>query len=118
VRHELFPLETLEPGSKRCVDIAGIDVVVIRTKNGRVHALRNRCPHAGAQLSYGRVLSRVVTGENGSGYALDEDVIGIRCPWHALEFDLETGRCFADPERYRVRVYDVSVENGMVYLER
>jgi nitrite reductase/ring-hydroxylating ferredoxin subunit len=118
VRHELFPLETLDPGSKRCVNVAGVDVVVIRTKDGRVHALRDRCPHAGAKLSYGRVLSMVVTGESGSGYALNEDVTGIRCPWHALEFDLETGRCFADPKRFRVRVYEVTVEDGMVSLER
>lgn len=117
MRHELFPLDTLEFGAKRSVTVAGIDVLVVRTKDGRLRAVRDRCPHAGAQLSYGRVLSMVASSRSGE-YSLDDTVVGIRCPWHALEFDLDTGRCFADPERYRVRAYELTVENGMVYLER
>jgi nitrite reductase/ring-hydroxylating ferredoxin subunit len=117
MKHELFPLETFELGSRRSVTVAGIDILVVRTKDGRLRALRNRCPHAGARLSYGRVLSMVVS-RDGADYALHDSVVGIRCPWHALEFDLDTGRCFADPERYRVRPYKLTVENGIVYLER
>ena len=34
----------------------------------------------------------------------------LRCPWHQYEYDLETGRCLADPERLRVRTYRVVEE--------
>jgi nitrite reductase (NADH) small subunit len=40
----------------------------------------------------------------------------IRCPWHKFEFDLETGRSLHDPERMRVKIYDVAVEQGSVTL--
>ena len=33
----------------------------------------------------------------------------IRCPWHAWEFDLRTGASWFDPERKRVRSYEVEV---------
>ena len=41
----------------------------------------------------------------------------IRCPWHKFEFDLETGRALHDPERFRVKVYLVALEDGLVVLD-
>lgn len=40
----------------------------------------------------------------------------LRCPWHAWEFDLETGRHLANPA-CRVRVYRVVEETGELFLE-
>lgn len=36
----------------------------------------------------------------------------IKCPWHGWEFELATGRSWADPERVRVRPYAVEVASG------
>ncbi len=36
----------------------------------------------------------------------------LTCPWHGWEFDIRTGRSWCDPERLRVRRYEVSVESG------
>ena len=40
----------------------------------------------------------------------------IRCPWHGWEFDLETGRSLLEPERFGLKVYPVTVEDGVVVL--
>ena len=40
----------------------------------------------------------------------------IRCPWHGWEFDLETGRSLLEPERIGLKVYPVTVEDGVVVL--
>jgi 3-phenylpropionate/trans-cinnamate dioxygenase ferredoxin subunit len=41
----------------------------------------------------------------------------IRCPWHAWEFDIRTGKSWCDPERVRARNYAVSVEKGATLVE-
>ena len=39
----------------------------------------------------------------------------MRCPWHAWEFDLRTGRSWFDPERTRVKAYPVEVEHAETF---
>ena len=34
----------------------------------------------------------------------------LRCPWHGWEFDLTTGCAICEPDRTRVRTYEVTVE--------
>jgi nitrite reductase/ring-hydroxylating ferredoxin subunit len=117
MRHVLFPLAELGSGEARPVKVGKTEIVVVRTERGEVFALRDRCPHAGAKLSRGRVLEKVIEGDDG-GYALSPEECILRCPWHAYEFDLATGLCDADPKHVRVKSYPVSVEEGMVVLER
>lgn len=116
MKHVLFPADELEPGQVRSVKVDGVSVAVIRTKGGELRALRDVCPHLGAPLSTGSLQSLVVGPEVGE-YRLTEKAI-LRCPWHGYEFDVETGRCIADPEGLRVRSYPVSVEDSQVVLER
>jgi nitrite reductase/ring-hydroxylating ferredoxin subunit len=117
MRHALFPLAELASGKSRAVKVGRTEIVIIRTAKGDLFALRDRCPHAGARLSRGRVLEKVIVGKDG-GYALSMEECVLRCPWHAYEFDLATGLCDADPEHVRVKNYAVTVEDGMVVLER
>jgi 3-phenylpropionate/trans-cinnamate dioxygenase ferredoxin subunit len=90
---------------------------VIRKADGSLSALRDVCPHHAARLSLGVVRPLLETDENWD-YALSDRQWTIRCPWHGFEFDVDTGRCPADPEKYRVRSYPVSVENGKIVVER
>jgi nitrite reductase/ring-hydroxylating ferredoxin subunit len=116
VKYPLFPAAELPPGSIRGATVDGaLKVVVVHTDAGRLYALRDRCPHMGGPLSYG-VLGRVVDGSDVGQWQLDRRWM-LRCPWHGLEFDLESGACLAD-ERRRVRTYAVGVEDGQVVLER
>jgi nitrite reductase/ring-hydroxylating ferredoxin subunit len=116
VKHVLFPVEELEPGTARSVEVDGVRIGLFRTPDGQVKALRDRCPHAGARLSIGPVESMVVGSASGD-YRLVEKQI-LRCPWHGYEFDLDTGRCIADPDGLRVRAYEVTIEEGRIVVER
>ena len=114
--HPLFPDGELAPGELRRVEVDGIAIVVLRTPDGTLRALRDVCPHQGAVLSRGR-LEAAVDGEDVGRYELSRDRAVLRCPWHGYEFDVESGRCLADPAA-RVRAYLVAVEDGIVTVER
>jgi nitrite reductase/ring-hydroxylating ferredoxin subunit len=116
MKHTLFPVTELPPGAIRGADIDDkLRVVVVHTEDGQLYALRDRCPHKGAKLSYG-VLHHFVDGDDVGRYEIDRRYM-LRCPWHGLEFDLASGACLAD-EGSRVRSYSVRIEDGDVVLER
>ncbi len=115
MRHELFPVGELRPGEMRAATVDRLAIVVIRTPDGSIRVLRDICPHHGAKLSRG-TLERTVGGNAVGEYDLLE-AYTLRCPWHGYEFDVVTGHCLADA-RQRVRAYEVTVENGIVVVER
>lgn len=67
--------DSIAEGTVRKFDAGGRTLAITRI-GGRLHALDDRCPHAGGPLSEGFV-------ENGT----------LRCPWHERHFDPQTGRC-------------------------
>jgi nitrite reductase (NADH) small subunit len=109
-------------GAKADVERAGTVVarlggreigVLADPETGRLHAVRNRCPHHGAPLCQGTMRARL-TGRPGA-YALSERRV-LACPWHGWEFDLDDGRC-PDDGRMRVATYPVRVEDGRVLVQ-
>jgi len=117
VKHELFPEDALAPGDVREVEIQGISIVVVRKADGSYRALRNRCSHQGGVLSKGCL--EPMMDSNGLGdYAYSTDKEVLRCPLHHWEFDVDTGRSPAYPEKVRVRAYAVTIDNGTVFVER
>jgi 3-phenylpropionate/trans-cinnamate dioxygenase ferredoxin subunit len=117
MRIELFGVADVAPGQVRRVQVGPVAVVVIRKADGSFRALRDRCSHQGGALSGGR-LEPMVEGDALGEYRFSERRMVLRCPLHQFEFDVDTGRSPADPERYRVRAYPVTVENGRVFIER
>jgi nitrite reductase (NADH) small subunit len=115
-KHALFRQSELAPGEFRQASLDGVAVVVLRTADGTLRALRDVCPHQGALLSKGS-LEAAVDGADVGRYELRADRAVLRCPWHGYEFDVESGRCLADPGS-RVRAYPVTVEDGIVTVER
>lgn len=88
------------------IRILGEDLILFRTRSGRLGLLTPRCTHRGASLYYGRV---------------EED--GIRCCYHGWKFDVE-GRCLDQPcelngqgrkERVRQPWYPVEERYGIVF---
>lgn len=110
-------LDELPPGETRIVDVGGRSIGVINDA-GRLHALRNVCPHHGAPLCEGRVQGFMrPSAPHTYDYTGDdvEDRV-VLCPWHGYKFRLSDGRSLSEPETSRVRTYRVEVEDGEVVL--
>lgn len=81
------------------VSIGDHRIAMFRIEND-VYAIGDRCSHAEASLAEGELWG-----------------MSVECPRHGSEFDLETGEPGALPATEPVPVYEVSVEDGIVYLE-
>ena len=102
--------DEIEPGKRKIVEVAGLTIGVFNV-GGEYFALRNRCPHQGGPLCEGKqwgLLTARVPGE--FEFGREGEIIG--CGWHGWEFDIRTGQSWCEPERLRVRAYQVSVEPG------
>ncbi|MES1248217.1 MAG: Rieske (2Fe-2S) protein [Actinomycetota bacterium] len=116
MKHAVCAADELPADGVLPATVDGIAVVIVRTATGELHALRDICPHQGALLSKGS-LEAAVDGPSVGVYELSDTRMILRCPWHGYEFDVDTGRCLADASS-RVRTYPVTVEDGMVVVER
>lgn len=76
----------------------GKPVVVVRTGDG-LRAVGGSCTHYGGPL--------------GDGIRVDGE---IRCPWHHAAFDLVTGEAVGAPALNPIRIYDIEVRDGRVYV--
>jgi 3-phenylpropionate/trans-cinnamate dioxygenase ferredoxin subunit len=106
-KHVVGRVAQIPEGGRLIVTLQGHSIGVFNV-GGRLFALLNRCPHQGAELCRGSVLSWLEAEAPGQ-YRRDGSRHLLQCPWHGWEFDLETGRSFS---RSRVRPYPVSVEPG------
>jgi phenylpropionate dioxygenase-like ring-hydroxylating dioxygenase large terminal subunit len=69
----------LAPGTLKGVVLLSTPILLCRTKDGRVSAMLDLCPHRGMPLSFGR---------------MDED--RVECPYHGWQFEAD-GRCAVIP---------------------
>lgn len=95
--------------SIKAVRLLGEDLVLYRLPDGRFGLAESRCPHRGADLTYGWV-----------------EPNGVRCAYHGWLFDLG-GRCvsqpyedrFTDSARFRektaIRAYRAETHAGLVW---
>ena len=112
--HVVCRLDELIPGRPHIVTIRSRQVGVVLSGD-RVYAIRNVCPHHGAELCKGTV-SGTMMPSDAHEYVLGMEGQVLRCPWHGWEFDMQTGRSLFDPEHYRVKTYPVSVRDGDVIV--
>ena len=113
---DICAADELPPGGRRIVDADGRSIGVFNI-DGELFAVRNTCPHQGAQLCLGTVSGTMLPSDPYE-YLYGRESRVLRCPWHGWEFDLETGeKLFDVTERARVKTYPVSVEGGRVVLE-
>ncbi|MHB1950975.1 MAG: nitrite reductase small subunit NirD [Acidiferrobacteraceae bacterium] len=82
----------------RVVSCPDGDVALFRTRDDRVFAVRDRCPHRGGPLSQGLVC--------------DDHVV---CPLHNWCIDLRSGSAAA-PDEGRVQTYPVRLEGDAILL--
>ncbi|MFD4995873.1 aromatic ring-hydroxylating oxygenase subunit alpha [Streptomyces buecherae] len=94
------------PGGVVTRRLAGADVVLYRTRSGRLRAIEPYCPHLGAHLGHGGA----VEGEE------------IVCPFHRFRFDADGG-CVATgygtpPPRARLTGLECRELDGMIFVWR
>ncbi|MGH2849673.1 MAG: Rieske (2Fe-2S) protein [Solirubrobacteraceae bacterium] len=121
-RRQLFrvgPVEEIPENGGVLADVGDREVGIFKSR-GKLYAYDNRCIHQGGPVCSGEVLgaTRLVLGERGETLReiLDEDEMRLVCPWHGWEYDLVTGEV-AHARRFRLRRYEVKVEDGVVYIQ-
>ncbi|MFN7973379.1 MAG: Rieske (2Fe-2S) protein [Acidobacteriota bacterium] len=73
-------------------------VAIVRTEDGKLHAVDNRCPHEGYPLAQGDLKGSVLT-----------------CAWHNWKFEVSDGRCILGGEG--VRSYPVRERDGVLEID-
>jgi nitrite reductase/ring-hydroxylating ferredoxin subunit len=111
-------VEDFVDGQRVLVQVDSYEVFVFE-RQGRFYAFENRCLHMGGPVGEGVVIGKTVA-------VLDEDKKHVRdefstteihivCPWHGWEYDIETGRCAANP-RLGLRRFEATTRGGEVYV--
>lgn len=95
-----FPLDDLEPGAARRVEVDGVPVAVVRIGDD-VYAIGDTCSHAEVSLSDGEVWC---------------DELELECPKHGSSFSLTSGEPSVLPATRPVPVYDARVVDGHVHV--
>ena len=98
---EVAPVDELPPGSMRLVP-AGLITVGVYNCAGKYHAIEDRCSHDDGPLCEGE---------------WEPELCMVICPRHGSRFDLETGIPMSLPAFLPVRIFPVSVRDGMVVLQ-
>ncbi|MEN3146225.1 Rieske (2Fe-2S) protein [Neorhizobium sp. IRAMC:178] len=114
-RHVVARVDEIASGASRLVHVEGRDIAIFNVA-GEFMAIANRCPHEGADLCKGKLLSLFESDEPGVVRMSRRGEL-VRCPWHGWEFDLRSGKSWCDPARTRVKSYDVAVEHGARLVE-
>jgi nitrite reductase (NADH) small subunit len=73
-------------------------IAIFRTRDDRIFALTDKCPHRGGPLSQGIVHGARVT-----------------CPLHDMVIDLETGRAVA-PDEGDTRTFETRIVDGAIEI--
>lgn len=108
---EEFPVDTL-----KIVKAGQREIGVVRRADGTVNAVRNWCPHKGAEVCKTKLTGTMLPGPPGTlEWGHDGDI--VRCPWHGFEFDVRTGTRPYSDSRMRLRVYPARIDNGMILVD-
>lgn len=107
--------DELKPGQMISARLGPMPIVVIRTNDGLLYGLLDKCLHQGGPLSRGRVLT-AISGETAGDYREEDGRVIVKCPWHGYEYDVRTGCTLFDESR-RLRVFNVREADGEIVVE-
>ena len=97
---KICAVEDIKKGKSIRVKLGDQAIAIVRTPSGDVKAINDKCSHGEVSLS--------------EGFIDDET---IECWAHGAKFSLETGQPLSLPAYEPVAVYDVFIENGVIFLE-
>ena len=87
------------PGWVLKVRVGSREVALAHTED-RLYAVENSCSHAGGPLGDTRL----------------KEGCFVECPWHNSVFDVRTGAVVRGPARKEVKLYDVMIQDGKVFV--
>jgi len=98
-QHTLTTLSAFPPGSKRAFKV-GTRRVALFNIAGKLHAMDDVCPHAGASLAAGPLRDTC-----------------IMCPLHAIKFDVTTGQPVGFQGIEPLQCFPVTVNGDAIAIE-
>jgi nitrite reductase/ring-hydroxylating ferredoxin subunit len=116
MKHIVARAADIAPGQRMIVEIDHRSIGVFNL-DGEFFALRNLCPHQGAELCEGKLWGSVESSVPGE-YAYDDRPGLISCPWHGWEFDIRSGQSWCQPRRMRTAGYEVTITPGTQIVDR
>ncbi|PSP79388.1 (2Fe-2S)-binding protein [Halobacteriales archaeon QS_1_68_20] len=105
--------DELEVGDRVVVEVAGMEIAVVRTESG-LYAVGNYCPHMGGPCGQG-MISGMYDRDVGEEMQYQHHDEVVSCPWHGWEFSLETGEHLAKSGS-RLPTYEVTETDGEIYV--
>lgn len=112
----VFASSELPEGGMKLFPHGKREIGVFRHR-GKLYAVLNFCPHAGAPVCKGEIDHPVRTDTPGGSSVRDFDHPTLRCPWHHWEFDLATGKAVC-PISSRIKTYGVREDDVETYAVR
>ncbi|MGH7640794.1 MAG: non-heme iron oxygenase ferredoxin subunit [Candidatus Dormibacteria bacterium] len=97
---EICSAESIPPGHAARVELGDLPIALFNV-DGRYHCLDDTCSHALASLSEGE---------------LHPKTCAIECPLHGSQFDLRTGEPISLPAVEPVRVHQVELRDGLLFV--
>jgi nitrite reductase (NADH) small subunit len=96
----------------------GIEIGIFR-RGEEFHAFENVCAHQGGPVCSGVVIGKVEQILRDDKTVASErespDDLHVICPWHGVEYEIETGECVTD-RRMRLRRFEVDLEDGDLFV--
>ena len=93
------PVSEVPPDKLVTVDVEGTKVL-LSNLGGEIHAVSALCTHEEFDLS--------------QGFILDNAVV---CALHLSQFDLRTGEVYNPPATDPLRVFNVKIEDNVIFVE-
>ena len=121
--------EVPNPGDYLLLDVAGESILLVRSREGALHAHYNVCRHRGSQLVLGVEAKPFRQGPDGAKACLGATgtfTSGIKCPYHAWTYNLDgtlrTAPFLEDGDGFRreeLPLYRVGISSwgGFVFLK-
>ena len=95
-------------------DAGGRTVGVLR-HGEEIFAFSNRCPHQGAPMCRGQAAGTMLPSEPDE-YHFSMDGLVVKCPWHAYEFNVQTGESVCGIMRAKLPVYKTEIRDEDVFV--
>jgi len=93
------PVSKVPAGGMVGVDLEGTKVILSNIA-GEIHAVSGVCTHEKFDLAEGIMIENAVV-----------------CPLHLSQFDLRTGEVYNPPATEPLRVFNVKIDGGTVFVE-